>query len=184
MKIAGSVPGVNFTRHEIRRPDGRAWEIKLTALPLGFLSQLEADLPDPRPPESFAREGGRILRDEDGRPLKTLDEKNPRYVAELDRVRSLRSYAILVQAMKGDDRVTFEANEDSLSRKTFLETVEIELRDAGIADSEIFVMVNKVHALNRGHVDRIEKAAEDFLPGTPLASDGQSPTTPAAQPVT
>ena len=178
MKIRGQQPGANRARFTLRRADGRAWTIILQALPYGFPEKNEREIPAPIPPSEFARgSDGKILRDEDGLAVRQVRREDPNYRAEVNRVNQLRTIAALVAALAADPEVQFESKrKDFPSIRAWAEAVEKEIAAAGITDAEILQMLGRVQDLSRGISDRVDQAADDFLPGAPPGQPGESPT--------
>ena len=180
MKIKGETPGRNRTRYLIRRPDGRGWVVWLQAHPYGFAERMEREIVEPEAPVEFAKgEGGRILRDEEDRALTYRNRSEPTYRARLNRVNQLRSIYALVEALRSDPDVQFDAKRESFpTPEAWLTAIETELADAGITDAEILRMLGKVSDLNQGMSDRVDKAVDDFLSRHPSPTDGGSPANP------
>jgi hypothetical protein len=175
MKISGKVPGVNRGVIEFHRPGGAPFRLAVQAVPYGFPERLLRELPAPEPPVEFARDpkSGAVLRDEFGMALKSEKRSDPKYQQELGRVRALRVVLHAREALRGDRNVQFDADAQPeiagavrkpTSGRAYAEAIEKEFAAAGFSDAEVVAIFEKSLDLNRGAAQRVDEAAERFLP--------------------
>ena len=181
MKISGVSPGLNQGTFDLTRGD-RAFRLTLSALPIGWNSRNEREVPDPVPATEFAKDGkGRILRDADDRPVARQKTDDPAYRAARSRAEFLRGIHSVVEALREDKTVVLDAKRKKFpTTPAWLEAVVAELAADGITEAEIAGMLDKVRELNLGRGARVEAEASDFLPVAPSPQPGQSQTAPDA----
>lgn len=160
MKIQGQqLPGLKATEVEFA-----GQKITIRALPLTFTNRLAEILPAPVPPHEFARDRkGNLVQARDGGAVAFYNERDPKYLAACSRHADLRGAAMIHEASKADESVTWEAQESAFKTpKEFYEAIYKELCDAGVTLGQMVRLGNAINVLTELMPDEIGEARTDF----------------------
>ncbi len=178
MKIEGAQPGRNSTEITLPRPDGMSMTLRVTALPLGFWSQVQEWIPFPRPPQKgFARGKDRELeRDEEGRPIAAFDWQDSKYITEREYVGRLHNILCVAEALSDDPKVSFNVKPKRNRMREYVEAIMKEFEDFGFSDGDFGRLLKAVLFASRVTPERIGGAREDFLSGKDKAPSDTNPS--------
>lgn len=170
-------------------------EIELTveALPSDYWEELEREIPDPVPPQTGLQrdESGKVMFDEQGRPVPKFDWTDENYRQKQKEAQSLQSVKMVVDGL-ADGEVEFRA-EKSDDPVAYYRAVQREMREFGLNLGDVVRIARAVQDVSNISGSDIEEAmdgffGEDSSPSnssngpSPRSSDGATPTG-AASPV-
>ena len=138
----------------------------VTALPLGYAETMEEMIPSPKAPKKgFLRDHKqKIIRDGNGIGLPFLDEDDPVYIKELNRVNKAQTMFMVHKALEKDTNVEWCAKrEDFPEGIEFYEALFCEMKEIGITMGEFGQLIECVSKLSNLDVAEIEEARNLFL---------------------
>lgn len=145
------------------RPDGNHLFLNVRALGLGESDEAQRLFPEPEPPFGF-------LTDESGKPLRDPDTgkvergpifTDPNYLARASHCENMRQIVKFVRALDHEPRIEFEVEGDPYSAKWY-EAVAREIRESGLTDGDILLVLRRAYELGNLDASAIERAAEAF----------------------
>ena len=160
MNLTLSSPCVTVT---LSRPDGDV-SVTLRPLPIGFHRRLkEQGVVPPTPPRVAARDSaGRVLRDDDGRPVLVADDSAAPHLAAVDRYQERLAALMIAAALGGEVQVETPQPAEDGDWPAFADAVLAELSEAGVTPGEVARLVRGVCEAS-GLIDRHIAAEGDAL---------------------
>jgi len=184
MKIGGRTVELDRRDIVLPRADGNHIRLRLTALPIGAEDEFEQQVLMPEPPaDGFARDPQtrQYITDDAGRILPRYNLRDPAYLRALRRRNRLWATFMIVQALRDDPDVAFEARrKDHDSLEAWLEAIYGEMRAAGLSMGEFSRLLDEVMSLSGLREGELEAARADFSARGASPPPGGSPMTPDA----
>jgi len=143
------------------RPDGKHLTFHVRALGLGEDAEAKKLFPDPEAPYGFYKDDrGRPLRDPDtGKTEAGPLFSEPGFLAAVDRAERMRMIVKFVKALDADSRITWDAPGEGVD---FYAACETEIRESGITDGDMNLVLRRAFQLGNLDSDSIKRAAEAF----------------------
>ena len=186
MRIDGFRPVGKLKKQiAIARPDQSSLSLNIQALPFGFEEIVLSRLPMPAAPKVFVTKGGRIQYDANGKAAETRDTDDVDYRKRAIRMTFLQTVAGVVEALKADEKVHWEAQEpksdESREWERFYTAAFEEMKAFGLTPGDVKAIMTEVSLLSGlkdGELEAEQKRS--FLriaPGTSAGSPGGEPET-------
>lgn len=135
---------------EITLYSNNGTDVKLTLqdLPPTYADELESALPTPKPPrKGILREGKKILRDDQNRPLYDYDWDDVKYDSDLRHMRTLQLVYFVTEGA-APDQLEFEADKGVLGEVQYYEAVLAELKAFGFGQGQVVRCADAVKELS------------------------------------
>ncbi|MEZ6065171.1 MAG: hypothetical protein R3B90_05575 [Planctomycetaceae bacterium] len=162
------------------RPDGSAWPLTISPLPLGFHRRLrEYGLNPPAPPVKVSRDShGKPLRDEQGLAVTTCDNTDPAYLAEVELYHQRVATLAVYHALQDDPNITFDtrlngepghpkSRPNSADWLRAADAIHAELEAAGFTAGDLILLCEEVCRLSNLIGDHLKAARGNFLSSSP-----------------
>ena len=167
MKIEGFTKGLLQRDVTIERPDGPL-TLKLTALPIGFMEQLERDIPSPVPKQiGWLRTRGNrgsFIKGSDGRMVPELNNEDPKFKLAEEIARRLQNILCITEALRGESKIEFATKlAGSKSRLAYAEGLLAEFLAFGFSFGDLGKLVVATIDVSGVTGDKIQAARESFL---------------------
>lgn len=175
MRIRGVERRSAYTRVcELPRPDGDVIRLTMSPLPLGFSRKLrECGLWPPLPPSRVARDaGGRPVRDERGQAVTLSDESDREYRRELELYHQRVAVLSVVESLRGDPEVTFDAERPSGTTgwPEYADAIHGELEAAGFTAGDLVHLCSFACRMSNLSGEHLREASLGFSQRAPQES--------------
>jgi hypothetical protein len=156
MKLSGRpVQNLFVSRYQLPRGTGEPLTLQLRPLPLGFHQRLRnRGIVTPLPPLKIARDsGGKPLRDAQGMVLTLTDQRQPEFLAEVNRYHQCVAVLSVVEALAGDPAISFETTPPGEAAtaetwRNYAESIFSELEQAGFTAGDLVLLCREVCRLS------------------------------------
>ena len=164
MKIEGVESGLVTETVNLQRGGGSVLTLQITALPMGFMETAKDKIPGPVPRAlDVMRKGGKVVRDENGKPIFTTNEDTPEFHKQEDAANRRQSTLMIVKGLENDPAVSFDAKlEDCKNDAEYADKMWTEIKDFGIAGGEYTSLLLRVLRVSGMTKEKLEAAREDF----------------------
>lgn len=164
MRIGGQqAKRIGVGRVRLHQPDGNSIELKVQAFPLGF--DVDEKFPWPQAPKIKARRtSGSLERDDAGRVVWDLDDRNAEYRKareRTDRVRKACQVAMALVHGDGEGEVRFETDVASGAEAAYLALWD-ELQASGFTEGDLVVIVYRAKEISNMTDKALEASLSDF----------------------
>lgn len=169
MKIEGVTPGLCRKDVHLPRPDGQEpIKLAVTALPIGYLEDLDSLIPSPVPRVvGWARSrgvSGSLLLNKAGKPVPVTDELSPAFKAAQAAANRLQNILILTKGLEGAANVSFDAKpEDFKSTAEYADAIRNEMIAFGLSVGDMAVLVQEILAVSNLTRKRLQEVQDAFL---------------------
>lgn len=167
MRIEGHKPGPAQDKIVLKRGDGvKPITFLATALPMGFVESVEADIPSPVARLVGFKKvvGGGILLGPDKKPIEETEENTPAFKAKIDAVNRMHTTLWIVKGLGNDPNVVFDTNRDQCnSVKEYAEKINKEIAEFGLSGGDFNYVVNEILRISNPSQKKREAVRDDFL---------------------
>lgn len=183
MKIAGKALGKRSTEVVRFVRGNEQFCFTVQALPLGFLEgALLERLPLLVPKREYAMKNGKVLRDENHRPVEVDAVEDPAFMAADRKRKILISVAGIYEGLKVDPTITWDSQPDKFPKDWpgFYQAIYTELVESGMTTGEMNQLSTQILDLSMNKQSDLESIRESFLSGVqpqPAGSLGESRST-------
>lgn len=140
--------------------------LTMSPLPLGFSRRLrERGVWAPSPPSRIARDaGGRPVRDERGQAVTLNDDSDPEYRRELELYHQRVAVLSVVEALRADPHVTFEAERPSgeAGWAAYADAVYAEMEQAGFTAGDLVHLCSFACRMSNLAGEHLREASQGF----------------------
>lgn len=146
--------------------DGQRIDVIMTGPPLGYLEQLDEELPDPTPPQVVMRDPRtkEVLKDDDDRPITVGNVDDPVYLKQRGRINRAKTMALLLKCLGDQVEVKAQHNGDPVG---YYESVFQELEQAGVGLAAFKRLASASLRVSGLGVDEVDQARELLLETLP-----------------
>ena len=171
MKISGQNLETDFVQpFSLPRPDGSTLSFRLSPLPLGFQNNLrKCGVVPPLPPVKVSRDSsGKPLRDAAGLAITQTDLTDSSYLAESELYHQRVAVLAIVEALRNDSQVTFEAaaptvtDSASSAWASFADAIFAELEQAGFSAGDLIAFCDEICRISNMLDQHIKEAQANF----------------------
>lgn len=146
---------------ELAVHDGEPITLEIQDLPPDYGDQLEAALPTPQPPKiGPLRDGGRIVKDDHGRPLWEYNWHDPDYLKAMARHGTLSAVFAMTEGIV-EGQIEFDSELDGDAGAHYARVLA-ELKAFGVGIGQVTLISDAVRRLSRISDEDLERARRDF----------------------
>lgn len=165
MKFKGKKASVSTAgKVNLPRPNGEDIEFEIEALPLGYDEVLDKMFPPPTPPSEITMtRAGKIVRDENGKPVRDYNYDDPKYRSEVQTQANCRMMYMVEQAIRNQKDWQFETKrEDGMSDEKFYLSLFDEIKESGFSPGDLSILVSGILRVSNMSKEALEEARSDF----------------------
>lgn len=151
MKYKGNAISREYRDLVLPRSNGEELRLKVSSITVGVRRDFDTIWPRPRVPVI-------VTQGKQGREEKE-DWRDPKFVAELDERASLQNIYLLYRVLENDANIVFE---NKPVDKESLRKLADEIKDSGLSEGDIIVILKEAMLASNLKQDEIEKIKSDF----------------------
>jgi len=167
MKIEGHEPGLAQDKIVLQRGDERTPITFLaTALPMGFVEGIEADISSPVPRIiGFKKKiGGGMLLGPDRKPIEETEINTPAFKQKVEAANLLQSTIMVTKGLESDPAVSFDTNrEECDSAADYATKINKEMADFGLSGGDFNYVLKEILRISNPSLKKMEAIREGFL---------------------
>jgi hypothetical protein len=133
MKFNGNALKIRETIKVTLPRYGSKIELTVSSLPMGLKKMYEETIPRPRPPFDMVNKVGKA-------PERVENYEDPTFIREYDEWRFLQNVYAFWSVLAGDPNLTFDNTPTDI---VSMRKLEQEIRDAGISDGDMSIVLEK-----------------------------------------